>query len=408
MRTDTSDTKELFQQRRAAYWKDILPHLFYVMRSGLAGFLILFFIVFSIVYARWLAGLPADFDARWIMAMILIPFIGNGAMRTFLAPADLVFLLPAEHRMGRYFRSAFVYSVAIQSVFLLISLLIIWPLHYFTPIKDNTPFIMFIVFIMALKAGNNYFCWRESQFVHAYTSRISLAMHWLAAGVLVWLSLSFPLIKIVPLSIFVMLANAVILRLPSQHKVHWMKLLEMEKKRYAQIYRQMNWFVNVPIQRQRYSGRSWTRFMSNRLGFNQQNTYAYLYLKTFLRTDLYGIVLRQTLLGVAIILLTPNGWLKGGVFVLFAYVTLVQLSELERRHRHLFWVKIYPLSEEFRIQSLSKMIAQIHRFVILVLFLPLLIPITMWWMKGILLGSVFVFSQRYIRTGLIKKWKEEG
>ncbi len=81
--------KELWQQRRAAFRKEITPYLQDIFRSGFPGFLLLLIIMGMLGYGTLLRDLPADFPYVLVGIIFLTPMACYSPLRTWLHPADV-------------------------------------------------------------------------------------------------------------------------------------------------------------------------------------------------------------------------------------------------------------------------------------------------------------------------------
>src|SRR5690625_2461633 len=99
------DAKGLFKERLSAHLKETNRYLKYIFNGHLA--IVMFFLISAIAvyYQQWLAQLPADFPTAWIIGVIFGVLVSYNPVKTLLQEPDLVFLLPAEQKMGYYFRN---------------------------------------------------------------------------------------------------------------------------------------------------------------------------------------------------------------------------------------------------------------------------------------------------------------
>src|SRR5699024_12564904 len=113
------DAQDLFKKRLSAHIKEMSRYLRYIFNGHLA--IVLFFLisVTAVYYQQWLAQLPDDFPSVWVIGIIFGFIVSYAPISTLLQEPDLVFLIPAEHKMNDYFKRAIVYSFVSQLLTLL-------------------------------------------------------------------------------------------------------------------------------------------------------------------------------------------------------------------------------------------------------------------------------------------------
>jgi ABC-2 type transport system permease protein len=103
--------------------------------------------------------------------------------------------------------------------------------------------------------------------------------------------------------------------------------------------------------------RRWLAAVGRRLAVRQDNTFAYLYEKSLLRSELFGIYGRMCLVGVVLIWLLSDLWLKSLFLVGIPLLGLVQLSTLADAHRYTFWLELYPVPRQQQASAVLTLVA---------------------------------------------------
>src|SRR5690606_36113983 len=109
--------------------KEAVPYLRYMGQSGLPGFAALAAITGLIGYTGFLRDVPADFPIAAAGTAVLTPLLAWSPLRTYLAAADTVFLMPREHRMGEYMRGAQLRGYVLAAVLFTAVWLLYMPLY---------------------------------------------------------------------------------------------------------------------------------------------------------------------------------------------------------------------------------------------------------------------------------------
>lgn len=369
------DTGKLWKERARFFWGEVLPYFRYVASSGLAAFLIILFIVSTHYYANLLEHLPENFPVNWIALIGLLPVLILSPIRTFIKPADIIFLLPAEHKMKPYIQKTMVVSYVVQSFFTAVIWFVIWPLYRVSMGVGGDIFLILLFVLLIMKWTNLYSHWQEQQFQEPVRRKLYTLLRWVLTALLLYLLFSFTLIKGILITALVLLTYIISLRLPAKFMLHWDNLIAIEKQQRAKYYVFLSWFVDVPELQSRISARHIISRSTDMFAFKQGNTFRYLYVKTFVRSDIFGIILRLIGIGAIIIYFLPQEILKVSFFVFFIYLIGVQLSALEQHHRYMFWIHVYPLGREERVNSVLYVIIRVH--IVIALFLFLIIFLTM-------------------------------
>ena len=118
---------------------------------------VLFFLISAIAvyYQQWLAQLPDDFPSAWIIGIVFGLLVSYAPISTLLQEPDLVFLIPAEHKMNAYFRNALVYSFVSQLLVILFVVAALSPLYFHSfPNRGGSTYLLILLLILVFKAWN--------------------------------------------------------------------------------------------------------------------------------------------------------------------------------------------------------------------------------------------------------------
>ncbi|WP_027416444.1 ABC transporter permease [Aneurinibacillus terranovensis] len=365
---------ELWKKRAGLFWKEALRYFRYIGNSGTLTFFGFAFIVGAYYYGQLLKWLPTDYPVEWGIAFVFSLILTISPVRTFLKEADLVFLLPVEWRMDGYFRHSLRYSFIFQAIYIVMVLLVLWPLYTHRMGPNAMPFYALLVFLLIIKGANLLAAWQEQRLREGRHITFHVIVRFAATlSVMLVLFCRGVYMEVAVLSLIYLGGGWLYYRLLGKRYVNWEQLLTAEKASLARFYHVVNWFVDVPGMETRIHNRPLFPSFVDRLAFEQKNTYTYLYGKTFVRSDLFGMVVRLTLVAFLLIWAIPGDVGKGIIYVLFLYMTGVQLSTLRQYHRDSFWGHIYPLRERFRKEALVKIIYRVMAAQTAVLFIVLLV-----------------------------------
>lgn len=399
------DLQSLWRRRKSAFWQEVFPYFRYVGQSGFLLFLGFIFIGGAAGYVGFLGRIPVDFPIRTVSLIVLLPFVLWSSFRTFLQPADLVYLLRVEPRMKEYFRKSIGYSIKPKLIILSIVYGILW-LLYVRADQDPKPFLLLWGVLLGLNLLNGYGSWQERRMSRPGVRLSYRLIRWVISIVLLAVWLWQPTWKAVVFSIIVVVTYILALRVPRKHAVPWELLIATEREQRGRFMIFLNWFVDVPSMPQKVYNRTWLNAIGQRVRFKQASAYEYLYLKTLLRSDVLGMVIRLTLLGMLILY-----WIRSSNWALpvYGFMLLIigtQLTAIRRFHRYSFWASIYPIPYPYRKKAIVKVARWTHLILALILWLPMLLTSGAWTMVFAALVGGIAFVVFFQWAWSRKKWME--
>lgn len=392
------ETGELWKKRCFQFWRDLMPYLNLVMRSGLAAILLLGVPLFFFFYTGWLNKLSPQYPGFAIAILTLTPVMSLSQARTFLKPADLVYLLPLERRMRGYFRGAFIYSFSMKLLVLLPVSAVIWPLYVRTAAESPVKLPVFITVFIVIEIFHLRASWSESQLVSERTRLFFRMLRWILTGLSVWLLFAFEFWKAVVFLMFVWLTFLSILRLPDRFGIHWQNLLRLEWRASSGIWMWIGWFTDVPGVGNRPRKRNWASRWADFLSLRQRNTILYLYVKTWTRTEGFGMTLRLAAGGMLAVIWTPGDLAKSAVWLIFIYIIGIQLSAVRLEYQSEFWFRLYPIPPHLPKESLSRFVRSVQTLFAAVLLMPYAASLTsVWWSVPAAVPAVLLIGYSGIR-----------
>lgn len=379
--SNTFNPDELFKKRMGAHAKELSRYLKFMFNDHLAFAMIFFVIAFAYFYQQWLQSLPDDFPTSWILGIVFGLILTYSPIRTLLKKPDLVFLLPAESKMPKYFRWGLLYSFVIQAYVVVIISAVFAPLYFSTISGSTTEYLTLVGLLLIFKWWNLLATWWMLK-QRDNLSRLSdhLIRFGLNAATMFFIvqgdAWFFAGITTVILWGILMYDYSLSQK---QGAVAWDLLIAKEQAHMQSFYRLANLFTDVPHVQNRVKKRPLlTKMVIVNVPFKYQQTFDYLFRITFVRSsDYLGMYIRLLLLALFFIYWIPNEFAKIGFSLLFLYLSGFQLMTLWNHHRTVAWIDLYPVPLQVRQQSLLKWL------------LTLLI------VKTLILGLAFVTLQLY-------------
>lgn len=337
----------LFNQRRNQSWTKGARYAALIAK-GLHFLPVVILILIYFGYRAFLLGLPEEFPVYLLMALLLTWTLSRTRIRTYVKPADPVFLLPADEGLREYFRRSLVYSGIVQSLKVLFLMAFLFPLFY-SRVGNERDFLLALALLIPLKIWNVGIHWLELR--EADRRGFHLFLRWVTNGlVTLWLFagqlFSWPLLVALVWLTWLTLYHR---RLKSRVQIlPWEELLLQEQRTVSGWYRLASQFVDVPHISNEVKPRPLFTLLLRRISTSPENTYFYLYLRTFFRyREPFGVYVRLTLVTTLLVAFLREEWgLSALILPLGLFLTGIQLPWIRRIHRFQPWFRLYPRPEE--------------------------------------------------------------
>ncbi|OEG11262.1 multidrug ABC transporter permease [Enterococcus plantarum] len=310
-------------------------------------------------YSQVLKTLPANFVwGRPIILIFWLALLQIGRIATLAEEADKVFILPKEPEMNRYLNRAIRYSFWIPLVALFLLGGMSMPLVVVSTGWAFSTFFYFIVMLGILKAGHlrlqkyelyqissrEYYLWFLLWFI---TSLVAIVLS------LYVVPIAGPLIALVQVVFFYILLN----KKEQTVSLDWERMIQKEKNRMHRIYQFIHLFTDVPEISSSVKRRKFLDPLLGKIKKTSQNTYLYLYARSFLRGSEYsGLFIRLVLVAGVILFFLKEFWISMGVSVLFVYLIGFQLIPIYTQFDYMVMTHLYPVPDGQKKQAVSKLV----------------------------------------------------
>ncbi|PWK08949.1 ABC transporter permease [Tumebacillus permanentifrigoris] len=352
-----ADIGDLYGARVRRAWLQAVLLLMSILRNQgvlIAGIALVIGAAFG--YKSALNALPAAFPSAWFIAVVTAFVACRGRVRTFLQEADLVFLLPAEDRMGTYFRSAGRYSGFFQVIQSVLIIGVLVPLFQARIGLDAAWWCA--LGAVALKLWNLFLSWREMLLVRRRSFWIGL--RFLGNALVIYALASTEWMYGVGGIVLLALVTWLVRSGRRVRSLPWNELLDQEQQTLSTYYTVANFFVDVPQIKNRVKRREWIMAIVRRIPVNQKYPYLFLYIRTFFRySEYFGIYLRLMAFIGVILFFISNVWIALGVYLLGLFLMGFQLPMLASERRYSELVRIYPLTDQDKKRGVSWLALQL-------------------------------------------------
>jgi ABC-2 type transport system permease protein len=400
------ELKALRSRRKASFWSKVLPYFPYVMQSGVAVLLLLLFIAFSAWYTSFLQDLPPGLPVRWIMLILIGPLTVYSGFRTYVQPADLIFLLPQETKMKEYLAPAYRSGIIYKLIGLYVITLTLWPLYIRSGISTQPLWLMLIV-LLGLKLLSGYGAWQELRITTVRARAGYRLLRWCFILLMLAAWLWQPAWKSALFTVLVSVNYILSLRFPMRHAVPWENLIAAEKIGAARVMLLLGWFVDVAAEGQKVVRRRLLSKIGNRIPWEKKTAYRFLLIKTLIRSELLGIVIRLTLLGMVLTGWNSGSWVGAAIYLFFIFLTGTQLTTLRHVHKDSPAASYYPIPEGIRMETVLRLISQLLLGLSVLMWVPMIVVpggdllLTIGTLAA---GLLLVFA---LRANWSRKWSKE-
>lgn len=358
------DLDELRRSRAAAWRKAVLPYIRDMSRSGFPAVIVLAVLVGLSGYSAFLEDVPPDFPVAAVGAVLLTPLLWRSPLRTYFQPADAVFLMPREYGMEKYMRGARRSGYIAGSAMLLAGWLLYAPLYT----RGGAPAgaaVYVPAVLLVLKAAGDVCAWQERRVVNAVFRRLCGLLRAALTFAVVCALLSRPLPAALLFAAAAAALMAAVCRLPDKHRFPWQRLLDEEariRRRYERFFRS---FADLPTEAGIVSRRPYAGWIAGQIRHSRRNAYLLLYVLTLIRSELGGMLLRLTAVGMLFGWLAGSsgewgGWAGAAAAWLFSAAAGAQAGTVRHVHRYAVWRHLYPLTDTERQRAAVRAAAAAH------------------------------------------------
>jgi ABC-2 type transport system permease protein len=345
--------RSLRRSRAASFRNEIFPYFRYVFQSGFGLFISAIFFSALVWYVDFIKKVPANWPAGAVGVAVISLAALRAPLRTYLRPADPVFLLAIESRLLQvYIKPALREAIRTGVLRTVAVFLIFSPIYLRSPvtmdIANSRSIIIMAVLFAIIASFNVYGGWKERRPASRLWNRGLLVVRWIATVTSISALLLKPLIVAIPLTLLCMLVVWLMWRIPAQHALPWEKLIGEEEATRRRWMSFLGWFVDVPTETSKPARRIWIAWAGNFLLWQHRWSWHFLYAKVFLRGETFGAFSRWVALSGVVIVVSGSTLADAVIYGVSILIIGLQLSEL-RRVRFVETAATVPIAPEGRL-----------------------------------------------------------
>lgn len=359
-----------FGIRLARHLKKMMKYMRYVFNDHFVLVCVFLLGGLGFYYSEVLKTLPENFVwGRPLVIILWLVILQIGRLATLAEEADKVFILPKELEMKAYLNRALRYSIWLPLVALVLIGGMSMPLVVVSTGWEFSTFFYFIVMLGLMKISHLFV--QKYDLYQISSKEYSLSfMLWLLSSLgIIALSLyTIPVAGLAGAFVQVVGFYLVLQKKEQAVSLDWEKMIQKEKSRMHRIYQFIHLFTDVPEISSSVKRRKVLDPVLVKIKKTSENTYLYLYARSFLRGSEYsGLFIRLVLVGGVILFFLKEFWISMGVSVLFVYLIGFQLIPIYTQFDYMVMTRLYPVPNSQKKQAVSKLVT-ILLFVAAVLF----------------------------------------
>jgi ABC-2 type transport system permease protein len=349
----------LWKNRVQTYLVRAIGYLRLILNSGFIFSVYATFIIATYFYAKGLKQLPDDFPAEILLVVFFTLYAFIGQVRTFVQPADPVFLLPSENKLKKYFLKSYFYSLGFHAFYLLVIMVVALPIYLDFIRSSVGSYIAIGLVLLLLKAWNLALAWQEKRLgvkeysIIAFIGRILLSLLFVYG--LVNQDIIGVLISLIIIVLYFLYGWYFI---RERHTLKWDKLIEIENRMLRRLYRVANLFTDVPEVQNKVKARKFISSWITWIPFGQKHAYFKLFMRTFFRAnDYFPSYIRLVIIGSLLLLILPKGVFQLIFLFLFLYMSSVQLLTIWQGKSDHALFEVYPVPDTRKLYSFQCFVA---------------------------------------------------
>lgn len=348
-----------FGIRLARHLKKMMKYMRYVFNDHFILVCVFLLGGLGFYYSQVLKTLPANFVwGRPIILIFWLVLLQIGRIATLAEEADKVFILPKEPEMNRYLNRAMRYSFWLPLVTLFLMGGMSMPLVVVSTGWTFSTFFYFLVMLGLLKISHLRVQKYELYQISSREYSLWFALWFITSLTAIVLSLYVaPLVGPLVAAMQAVFFYTVLNKKEQTVSLDWELMIQKEKNRMHRIYQFIHLFTDVPEISSSVKRRKFLDPLLGKIKKTSQNTYLYLYARSFLRGSEYsGLFIRLVLVAGVILFFLKEFWISMGVSVLFVYLIGFQLIPIYTQFDYMVMPHLYPVSNGQKKQAVSKLV----------------------------------------------------
>ncbi|WP_251574976.1 ABC transporter permease [Limosilactobacillus agrestimuris] len=347
----------LFSQRRQRHFMELLKYWRLVFNDHFVIALFFLFGALAYGYSQWLPQLNSHlWWPRWLLVLWFVLITQVGRLATLIKRPDPVFLLPQVTAIKHYLKQATTYSMILGVLMMLALSAVALPFALTTERLTEIDISLILITALITKVTWLWTARKAISIRWGEQHRRTTAEYWVNP-LIVWL-FTWLVGPAWGLLVAVVLLGAMIAYYRNV-AIDWRLAVRAEQDRMYSIYRLFNLFTDVPSVQGNVKQRKWATGLISLLE-NGNRPWAYLYAHGFIRnTEVSGLVIRLTIVGMLIAFFIPVNWLNTVVVLLFVYLVATQMMPFYEQYQNNVFTHIYPIAHQAQVKDFQRLLSKV-------------------------------------------------
>ena len=347
----------LFSQRRQRHFMELLKYWRLVFNDHFVIALFFLFGALAYGYSQWLPQLNSHlWWSRWLLVLWFVLITQVGRLATLIRRPDPVFLLPQVTAIKNYLKQATTYSMILGVLMMLALSAVALPFALTTERLTGIDISLILITALITKVTWLWTARKAISIRWGEQHRRTTAEYWVNP-LIVWL-FTWLVGPVWGLLVSVVLLGAMVAYYRNV-AIDWRLAVRAEQDRMYSIYRFFNLFTDVPSVQGNVKRRKWATGLISLLE-NGNRPWAYLYAHGFIRnTEVSGLVIRLTIVGMLIAFFIPVNWLNTVVVLLFVYLVATQMMPFYEQYQNNVFTYIYPIAHQAQVKDFQRLLSKV-------------------------------------------------
>lgn len=345
---------QLFKQRLAKNQKEVTYYSKFIFNGHFVIFLSIAFGALMLQYSQMVKNLSPNINYHLIIALVFALLVITN-IRTFIRPADHIFLLNFEKQMPPYFKKAMIRSAIIRIIIFIVFAVLLIPLYFNAVHASLNGYISAMVFgIFMIIIG----IWMRFLMM-----KLDIEHHWISLLIFImtlsgmYTSLEGLFVTVVPIMFFGLGFVYLLKRNTEKRTINWHELIEYEERLTHNQNKTINMFTDVKGMKDTVKRRRILDVFlpKNKAKYNQQHMFEFLFIRNFMRSsDALWIIIRLILIAGVVIWIVNQEIIALIIGAFLVYAIVLQTSQFYKQQAFQLWPQVWPVPESLVLKGFKQ------------------------------------------------------
>lgn len=345
---------QLFNNRNAKNQKEVAYYSKFIFNGHFVVFLSIAFGALMLQYSQMVKHLTPGINYHLIIAAVFA-FLVITNIRTFIRPADHIFLLNFEQHLSPYFRKAMMRSAFIRIIIFIVVAALFIPLYFNAVHQSLYGYIGAVVLGVAMIILGIW--------MRYLMMKLDIEHHWISLLIFlltlsgVYTSLEGLYVTVLPIILFA-LGFIYLLKRNTDGRLHnWHALVEYEERLTHNQNKFINMFTDVKGMKDTVKRRRALDVLlpKNKTKYTQQHMFEFLFVRNFLRSsDALWIIIRLIVIAGVVMWIVGQPIIAAIIGAFLVYAIVLQTSQFYKQQAFQLWPRVWPVPESLVLKGFKQ------------------------------------------------------